>query len=308
VLDLNAVVTDAEKLLRRVIGEDVRLRTALAPGLGPVRADPGQLEQVLLNLCVNARDAMPTGGELTLSTEDVLLDAARARELGADGPGGYVVLAVADTGAGMTDEVRRRLFEPFFTTKEKGKGTGLGLAVVHGIVEQSGGLVKVESEAGRGTTFRVYLPRTGAAAAGETGRSGVRALPRGAETVLLAEDEAAVRTLTALILRSAGYTVLEAASGDDALRVATGHAGPVHLLVTDVVMPGTGGRELADRVTALRPGLRVLYLSGYTDDAVVRHGVLRAEVNFLQKPFAPAALGQAVREALDQPGRPDAHS
>jgi PAS domain S-box-containing protein len=298
VLDLNDLVRENEKLLRRLIGEDVELATALAPDLDPVKVDPGQIGQVLMNLAVNARDAMLTGGRLTIQTGRVVLDAAAAAAAGGK-PGRYALLTVADTGLGMTPEVRAHVFEPFFTTKGPGKGTGLGLATVHGVVEQTGGFISVASEPGRGAAFRLYFP----AAAGPAARSspGGGPLTRGTETVLLAEDEDAVRALVRTVLRQAGYTVLDAARGPDALRLAAVHPGPIHLLVTDVVMPGMGGRELVEQLGRLRPEVRVLYLSGYTDDAVVRHGVLRAEVAFLQKPFTLAALTNKVREVLDAP-------
>ncbi|MDB5306617.1 MAG: Blue-light-activated protein [Gemmataceae bacterium] len=301
VLDLNAVVADTASMLRRMIGEDVTLSTAPAPTLWPVMADPGQVEQILLNLAVNARDAMPTGGKLTIETRNIELDETYAASHPDARPGPHVLLSVSDTGHGMTPEVRAKIFEPFFTTKAPGKGTGLGLATVYGIVRQSGGYVAVDSEGGRGTTFKVYLPRTDQAAGGSKTHSALRIPPRGTETVLLVEDEDAVRALIRHILRQAGYTVLEAAGGDEALRVAAGHAGTVHLLVTDVVMPGLGGRVAAERLTERHPGLRVLFVSGYTNDAVVRHGVLHDKVNFLQKPFTPAGLAQKVREVLDAP-------
>ncbi|MBP3954813.1 PAS domain S-box protein [Gemmata sp. G18] len=301
VLDLNAVVGDTASMLRRVIGEDVKLSTTTASGLWPVKADPGQVEQILLNLAVNARDAMPTGGKLTIETGNVELDETYAASHPDARPGPHVLLAVSDTGCGMTPEVRAKIFEPFFTTKGPGKGTGLGLATVYGIVKQSGGHVDVYSEVGVGTTFKVYLPRTEPTGGGAKSHSALRALPRGTETVLVVEDDAAVRALTRHILQSAGYAVLEAAGGDEALRVAADHAGRIDLLVTDVVMPGLGGRAAAERLAERHPGLRVLFVSGYTDDAVVRHGVLHESVNFLQKPFTPAALAWKVREVLDQP-------
>jgi two-component system cell cycle sensor histidine kinase/response regulator CckA len=301
VLNVNAVLTDAERMLRRVIGEDVALVTDLDPELGAVRADPGQLEQVVLNLAVNARDAMPTGGRLTIRTRnaDVTADFAD-RHPGAQ-PGPHVVLSVGDTGIGMTPDVRARIFEPFFTTKGPGRGTGLGLATVFGIVHQSGGAIDVESAAGGGSTFRVYLPRV-APASGATPRSGVRKIPTGTETLLLVEDETAVRNFARQVLAGCGYAVLTAADGDEAVRVAWDHAGPIHLLVTDVVIPGGGGRAASERVTARHPEARVLFISGYTDDAVVRHGVLSQQANFLQKPFSPVALACKVREVLDAPG------
>ncbi|MBN9522390.1 response regulator [bacterium] len=299
VLDLNAVVADTASLLRRVIGEDVKLATAPGRGLWPVKADPGQVEQVLLNLAVNARDAMPTGGRLTIETADVELDESYAAGRPDARPGPHVLLAVSDTGHGMPPEVLARIFEPFFTTKGVGKGTGLGLATVYGIVKQSGGHVGVYSEVGVGTTFKVYLPRAESGPGGGTAPPRPPAPPRGTETVLVVEDEDAVRALTRHVLRHAGYVVVEAADAGAAARAAEGRE--IDLLVTDVVMPGLGGRELAERLRASRPGLKVLYLSGYTDDAVVRHGVLHERVHFLQKPFTPAALAWKVREALDAP-------
>jgi PAS domain S-box-containing protein len=300
VLDLNAVVADTEKMLRRVIGEDVRLATAPGIGLWPVRSDSGQVEQVLLNLAVNARDAMPTGGRLTIETRNVELDEGYAVAHPGARPGPHVLLAVSDTGCGMSDEVKARIFEPFFTTKGAGKGTGLGLATVHGIVTQSGGHVGVYSEVGVGTTFKVYLPRAEGLVARSKGRVGTPTPPRGTETVLLVEDDPGVRALSRHILAGCGYTVLEAGDGDEAERVASRHVGPIHLLMTDVVMPGQGGQAVAKRLLEQHPNLKVLYVSGYTDDAVVRHGVLHDQVNFLQKPFTSAALAWRVREALDK--------
>jgi PAS domain S-box-containing protein len=297
VLDLNEVVAQSARLLRRVIGEDVSLSTALAPAPARVRADPTQVEQVLLNLAVNARDAMPRGGRLTIETRGVRLCGEDA-PLYPDLPqGDYVQLAVSDTGCGMTDEVRGRLFEPFFTTKEPGKGTGLGLSVVHGAVRQSGGRVDVYSELGVGTTFKILLPA--AAAPAGPSASAVLIAPRGTETVLLVEDEEGVRRFGRLALETQGYTVLEAAGGEEAVRVAGAYAGPIHLVVTDVVMPRVGGRAVAEAVRARHPGAGVLYVSGYTDDAVVRHGVVEATDAFLQKPFAPLGLARKVRAVLD---------
>jgi len=302
VLDPNAVVAEAEKMLRRTIGEDVRLTLALAPDAGRVRADAGQLEQVLMNLVVNARDAMPRGGRLTIRIRNATLGAAADPAHPAARPGPHVVLSVTDTGTGMTDEVKAHLFEPFFTTKGVGQGTGLGLATVYGIVQQSGGHLRVESAVGKGTTFEVYLPRAEGGSGAVPARSAVRAAPRGVETILLVEDDDGVRGLTRHVLTGAGYAVLEATDGEAAVGVAAGHAGPIHLLVTDVVMPGIGGREAAERLVAARPGLRVLFLSGYTEDAVVRNGVSREDVDFLQKPFAPAAFAVKVRQVLDRSG------
>ena len=299
VLELDALVTNLEKMLRRLIGEDVELRFAPKAARAAVRADPGQLEQVIVNLVVNARDAMPRGGKLTIETATVDLDATYAWEHGTVEPGRYVMLAVTDTGVGIDRAARARLFEPFFTTKEFGKGTGLGLATVYGIVKQSGGYIWVYSEPGQGATFKVYLPRV------EPGGEPLAARPSparalgGTETILLAEDEAAVRNLARRVLEKHGYKLLLAATGRDGVQLATQHAGPIDLLVTDVVMPEMGGRELAQRLAALQPGLKVLYLSGYTDDMIVRHGVLEAGVAFLQKPFTPDTLLRKIREVLD---------
>jgi CheY-like chemotaxis protein len=294
-LDLNTVVRDTERMLRRMIGEDVELATELAAGLHAVRVDPGQLQQVLLNLAVNARDAMPRGGRLTLRTRNV----AVAEEGGESGlaPGDWVLLEVEDTGIGMSEEVERHVFEPFFTTKEAGQGTGLGLAVVLGIVEQSGGRVGVRSRPGEGTAFDIHLPRVRPPAADAAAGAPAPA-PRGTETILLVEDDAAVRSLSRHVLERADYAVLEAASGDEALELAAAYPSPIHLLVTDVVLPGMGGRQVAEALRELRPEIKVLYVSGYTDDAVVRHGVLQEDVQFLQKPFPPQALAKKVREVL----------
>jgi PAS domain S-box-containing protein len=277
-LDVNAVVADAAALLGRVIGEDILLNLDLQSGLGRVRADPTQLEQALLNLAVNARDAMPRGGRLALTTRDT---------------GAEIELSVADTGHGMTEAVRRHLFEPFFTTKEPGKGTGLGLAAAYGIVEQAGGRIDVETSLGAGTTFRIILPR---AADPESQKPFADAAPARA-TVLLAEDEQGVRALARHVLEAAGYVVVEAADGTEALRLAEA-ARCLDLLVTDVVMPGLGGRELAERLLAHDPGLKVLYLSGHSDDEALREAVARHEIYFLAKPFTPAMLTQKVREIL----------
>jgi two-component system cell cycle sensor histidine kinase/response regulator CckA len=258
------------------------------------------LEQVVMNLAVNARDAMPKGGSLIFELQNVELDEAYAATHAEVKPGPYVLLAISDTGAGMDAETQNRIFEPFFTTKEAGKGTGLGLSTVHGIVHQSGGSISVYSEPGRGTTFKVYLPRFAGDAAVRRPVSGVRkALPTGSETVLVVEDEAAIRQLTNLILQKAGYTVLLAESPVAAERIAVSHSGPIHLMLTDVVMPGMRGPELAERLLRLRPDLRVLYMSGYTDDAIAHHGFLDAGTEFLQKPFTPLGLMQKIREVLE---------
>ncbi len=302
VLGLNAVVAHMQKMLRRLLGEDIELAVTLEPEAGTVNADPGQLEQVLLNLAVNARDAMPTGGRLTIETTRVTLTAELAERRHRLPPGDYLCLAVADTGAGMDEATQAHLFEPFFTTKEVGKGTGLGLATVYGIVKQSGGYVWVYSEVGHGTTVKVYLPRV-AAAADEPPAPGPAPepaqVPRGRETVLLVEDAAPVRSLARRSLEACGYTVVDAPDGLTALDVAARHRGGIDLLVTDVVMPRMSGRELAERLAPARPRMKVLYTSGYTDDAMVRQGVLTAGVAFLQKPFVPETLARKVREVLD---------
>ncbi|MBX5491711.1 MAG: PAS domain S-box protein [Chloroflexi bacterium] len=300
VLDLNDVVLEMDQMLRRVLGEDITLTTVRRAGLGHVRADRRQLEQVLLNLAINARDAMPQGGKLTIETANVELDAEYVQRHITVSPGSYVMLAVSDTGCGMDAETQAHIFEPFFTTKEPGKGTGLGLAMVYGIVKQSGGYIWVYSEVGRGTTFKIYLPRVQAVAAATPRQPMVRPLPpQGRETILLVEDEPQVRTLARIVLEGCGYTVLAASCGAEATRLATEHCGPIHLLLTDVVMPGMSGRELARTLAAHGQPVRVLYMSGYTNDAIVQHGVLDDEFTLLQKPFTPDALAWAVRRALD---------
>jgi len=301
VLDLNTVVTGAEKMLARLIGEDIILSTRLANGLDRVKVDPGQIEQVIMNLVVNARDAMPTGGRITLETANVPLDANFGESHAEVIPGHYVMLAVNDNGCGMTDDVKRHLFEPFFTTKAVGLGTGLGLATVFGIVKQSGGHVRVYSELGHGTTFKIYLPSYEEISPTNQTKAESKTIPRGTETILLVEDEKALRMMTRTVLLSQGYSVLEAADGADAIRICEQREEPIHLLISDVVMPQLGGRQLSDRLVTLIPDMRVLFVSGYTDDAVVRHGVLEAEVQFLQKPFTVDALGRKVREVLDAP-------
>jgi signal transduction histidine kinase/CheY-like chemotaxis protein len=311
-VDLNGIVASIHAMLQRLLGETINLVTVTAPDLGGIKADPGQMEQMILNLCVNARDAMPDGGRLTVRTANVDLDEAAAARLSDARPGPYVRLEVSDTGVGMDAETRSHLFEPFFTTKEQGKGTGLGLSTVYGTVKQSGGHIAVESEPGRGSTFTVYLPRVAAPvapverAAAETpvARSGAPATeavltPGRGETILLVEDAQRVRAVVREILEMSGYTVLEARHGVEALEVSNRHAGTIHLLLTDVVMPQMSGRELSQRLATLRPGLKVLYMSGYTDDAIVRHGVLAAGIAFLSKPFTPDALALKVREVLD---------
>lgn len=302
VLDLNGVVRDVERLLRRLIGEDVELRTVLGSGVAPVRADAGQLEQVLVNLAVNARDAMSRGGTITIETANVTLDDTYVANQPLVTAGDYVMMAMSDTGSGMGAETQARVFEPFFTTKARGKGTGLGLATVYGIVKQSGGYIWVYSELGIGTTFKIYLPRVVGpveppAAVPLTTRS-----LRGSETILVVEDPDEVRTLIRKILESRGYRVLAAANGAAALQAAALHPGPIHMLVTDVVMPGMSGREVSVLLTATRKTLRTLFLSGYTNESIVQHCVLDEGVELLQKPFTADGLARKVREVLDAPG------
>ena len=301
VLDLNTVVSGTNEMLRRLIGEDIPLVTVLDPAIGRVKADPGQIEQILMNLAVNARDAMPAGGRLTIETANVELDAPDVgRHVGAC-PEPHIMLAVSDTGVGMSRETQAHVFEPFFTTREVGKGTGLGLSTVYGIVKQSGGWIRVYSEPGAGATFKIYFPRVRAPAEPAEGAITTSAdVPRGSETILLVEDEGEVRALARDILQARGYTVLEAPDGAEALRFGQRHAGVMHLMLTDVVMPGINGPELANRLVALRPGMAVLYMSGYTDNAAVHHGVLDSGAAFLPKPIAPDALVRKVRELLDQ--------
>jgi two-component system cell cycle sensor histidine kinase/response regulator CckA len=297
VLDLGETVTEMTPMLRRLIGEDLDLATASEPGLWRVKADPSQIEQVIMNLVVNARDAMPDGGRLTIETRNSELDETYAKVHAGVEPGSYVMLAVTDTGHGMDATVLAQIFQPFFTTKGPGRGTGLGLATVYGIVKQSGGHIWVYSEVGQGTSFKVYLPRV------EEAVTVVTAVPqrarRGTETILLTEDDDEVRTLARETLELSGYTVLEAANPADALRVAVQHSGVIHLLLTDVVMPGMNGRALADRLLALRPDLKVLFVSGYPASASGHHGVLDPGTAFLQKPFTPGSLARKVGEVLD---------
>ena len=297
-LDMNSLVIQASKMLRRLIGENIELVTKLAPARPAVVADAGQLEQILMNLAVNARDAMPQGGRLSIETATVVLDESYAIQHVAVRPGPYVMLAVTDNGAGMDEQTRRRLFEPFFTTKERGRGTGLGLATVYGIVKQSGGYVWVYSEPGRGSTFKVYLPHVEDGATIEPATSDVEGVPSGSETVLLVEDEQAVRSLSRALLERAGYQVLDAADPREAEEVFRQHADRIDLLVTDVIMPGSSGPALFGRLSVERPNLRVLYMSGYTDDAIVQHAGLPANMVFLQKPFTAHGLMCKVREAL----------
>jgi CheY-like chemotaxis protein len=299
ILDLNAEVEGTERLLRRLIGEDVVLVTTLTAGVRPVRADPGQIEQVILNLAVNARDAMPRGGRLTIETANVDFDETWAEQHPGTPPGRYVLLAVSDSGTGMDEATKSRIFEPFFTTKEAGKGTGLGLATVYGIVEQAGGRIEVESEPGRGAKFRIYLPSVEGVPVSASSGSSRRAV-RGTETVLVVEDEGQVRRLITKTLGAFGYEVLEAAQPAEALRLCREHPKPIHLLLTDVVMPGMNGPDLAGRCRGLRADVKVIFMSGYTADAMPLQGI-EPGLNFLSKPFTPSALASKVREVLDAP-------
>ena len=301
VIDVNALVGELEKMLGRLLGEDVSLSTRLDQAVGRVKVDAGQLEQVLMNLAVNARDAMPQGGKLTIETVNIDLDERYAADHYPARPGPYVMIAVTDTGIGMSEETQAHMFEPFFTTKEKGKGTGLGLATVYGIIKQSGGFIWVYSELGHGSSFKIYLPRV--EQAGEQASAAAPAstkAPRGTETVLLAEDEPPVRAIARQALERQGYTVLEAPTAEKALDIAAQYSGAIHLLLTDVIMPGMNGRELATRLSHVRPGTRVIFMSGYTDDAVMRHGVLEPGSTYVQKPFTPDAIARKVREVLDR--------
>jgi len=299
VLDLNTIVTDLGKMLRRLIGEDVELINRLSSNLGRVKADPGQIEQIIVNLAINARDAMPRGGTLTIETNNTKLDDQYASQHPEVRPGDQVMLAVSDTGTGMDREMQSRIFEPFFTTKERGKGTGLGLATVYGVVKQSEGHIWVYSEPGRGTTFKVYLPKVEEPAEVTRRSAGRSSSAGGSETVLVVEDDDGVRGVVRQVMSSAGYTVMECKNAEQALSMSGSYSGHIHLMVTDVIMPGASGRELAQKITALRPGIRVLYMSGYTDNAIVHHGVLDEGVAFIEKPFTPDRLLHKVREVLN---------
>ena len=298
IIDLNDILANLHKMLGRVLGEDIELKLLPARQLGLVLADPGQLEQVIVNLVVNARDAMPQGGKLTIATSNVELDQGYANDHLGVSPGPYVLLGVSDTGVGMDKATQARIFEPFFTTKEMGKGTGLGLSTVFGIVKQSGGNLLVYSEPGMGATFKIYLPRAQGEQAARSPRTPAT-VTRGTETILLVEDEDQVRSVASGVLRRAGYHVLEARSPGEAILVCEQHPVRIDLLLTDVVMPKMSGRLLAERISSVRHGIRVLFMSGYTDDAILHHGVLDSGVAFLQKPLTPDALARKVREVLD---------
>jgi two-component system cell cycle sensor histidine kinase/response regulator CckA len=316
VLDLNGIVVGLDKLLRRLMDEDIEMVTIANEAIGAIKADPGQIEQVIMNLVVNARDAMPNGGRLIVETANVELDEVYARDHASVKPGRYVMLAVSDTGIGMSAETVAHIFEPFYTTKENGRGTGLGLSTVYGIVKQSGGYIWVYSELEHGTTFKVYLPRVEEAVESGSGAGGVAVGSPGAavepvseppkelsgrETILLVEDEPDLRELTRNVLAARGYNVIEAMSAEGAERLATDASGTgkIHLLLTDVIMPGVSGRELAKRVLARQPSVRVLYMSGYTYNVIAENGTLERGVAFLQKPFTPSGLVEKVREVLD---------
>jgi CheY-like chemotaxis protein len=300
ILDLNRLLTNVDEMLRRMIGEDIELAMHLPSGLGQVKADPGQIEQVIMNLAVNARDAMPQGGKLTLEAANVELDSSYGSSHASILPGHYVMIAMSDTGIGMDAETQAHIFEPFFTTKERGKGTGLGLATVYGIVKQSGGSIRVYSELGKGTSFKVYLPRIDRAVEVMAPTNvPIDELSRSSETILLAEDEEAVRSLVRGVLESTGYQVLETKGANDALEVGQRHKEHIHLLLTDVVMPQMSGAELAKHLLRLHPEMKVLYMSGYADRALVHNDLLDPSTAFVQKPFTPDALARKVREVLD---------
>jgi CheY-like chemotaxis protein len=299
VLDLNEIVAGMEPMVRRIIGDDVDVSVRLASGLAQVEADRAQLERVILNLAANARDAMPSGGRLTIETADVDLDEDYTTSRGEGAAGANVLLAVSDTGVGMSEDVQRHLFEPFFTTKDPGAGTGLGLATVFGVVKQSGGSIYVYSEEGRGTTFKIYLPAAVPDPAQSAPASPDAAAERGAETIMIVEDDARVRDLVRLMLESKGYDVLCAGSADEATQLCAERSGDVDLLLTDVIMPGVNGRVLAERLAASSPAMRILFMSGYSDEAVYRHGELSPNAAFIEKPFTDRTLARKVREVLD---------
>ncbi len=300
ILDINASLTDIEKMLSRLIGDNIELLTISDPALWRVEIDPGQIDQIIINMVVNARDAMPQGGKLTIETDNVELDDTYFRDRGVESAHGpYVMLAVSDTGSGMDKKTLEHIFEPFFTTKEVGKGTGLGMSTVYGIIKQNNGFIWVYSEPGQGSTFKVYLPKIKGAAEPEGKEQSPVDDLSGSGTVLIVEDNEGLRKLAQEVLQNYGYRVLDAENGEDALRASQEHNGPIHLLLTDVVMPKMGGKKLAERLQPLYPRMKVIYMSGYTDNAIVHHGVLAQELNFLEKPFTPEGLGRKVREALE---------
>jgi PAS domain S-box-containing protein len=300
VLDLNMLVLELDKLLRRVLGEHIELITQPTPGMGQVKVDPGQIEQVIVNLSVNARDAMPNGGKLMIETANTVLGSDYAHRHAGVTPGEYVMLSISDTGSGMDAGVQRHIFEPFFTTKEPGKGTGLGLATCYGIIKQHGGHIELYSKAGYGTTFKIYLPRVEEVPDPLLSPDQATAVPQGTEVVLLVEDESLVRALACRVLRELGYIVLDATNGEEALQTIHENAGtPIELLITDVVMPRMGGKALADQLITVYPRIKVLFVSGYATDTIAHHGRLDPGTNFISKPFTPAALAHKIREVLD---------
>lgn len=297
-VNLNETVSNVDQMLQRLIGEDIQLLTVLDPKLSPVKTDPTQIEIALLNLAVNARDAMPNGGKMTIETANVILDEDYAQKNAEVKPGQYVMLAVSDTGHGIDEETQLHLFEPFFTTKPKGKGTGLGLSTVYGIVRQSHGHISFYTEMDKGTTFKIYLPRVEDEAVPETKTKQSDFTTKGWETILLVEDEEAVRNTTREILKLFGYNIIEANDGLAALDVIANYKEKIHMVLTDVVMPRMNGSELAARLTKILPNIRILFMSGYTDDAIIHHGVLEEGINFIEKPFTPDALAKKIREVL----------
>ncbi len=303
-LDLNACIFNIEKLLRRLIGADIELVTVLDPTLGTVKADASQIEQILMNLAVNARDAMPLGGKLTIESRNVILDAEYARTHAETKPGEYVMFSVTDTGVGMDEQTCARIFDPFFTTKEKGRGTGLGLSTVYGIIRQHQGNVSVCSEPGRGASFKIYLPRFEGAGEDILVQNTVEAPQHGSETVLLVEDDEVVLNLTHELLEKLGYRVLGALDSEQAMRMSEAHDGPIHLLLTDVVLPKMDGATLFNHLSQTRTGLRVLYVSGYAESAILQEALADPANQFLQKPFTMASLAKKVREVLDRSARP----
>ena len=302
VLNLNDLIADLNAMLVRLIREDIELRSARERTLGRSKVDASQFQQVLVNLVVNARDAMPDGGKIVIETSNAELDDAYCAGRPYVKPGRFVMVAVSDTGHGMSEEVKTHIFEPFFTTKAKGSGTGLGLATAYGAVKQAGGSIEVYSEVGSGTTFRIYLPRVEGEASKLVREDPPQKLPGGTETVLLVEDEDIVRRMCARALDELGYKVLQASNGEEAIALSKGYGGRIDLLMTDVVMPGMNGGELAKRLILHRPGMKVLFTSGYTEDVIVHHGVLDDEVSFLGKPYSPSALAKKIREVLDKAG------
>jgi len=301
VFDVNSVLVHTEKMLRRLIGEDVELSFSFSPAVGNIKADPGHVEQAVVNLATNARDAMPKGGRILIETGSATLDETYAKTHVGVMPGDYVMIAVSDNGHGMDAETKRRIFEPFFTTKDKGKGTGLGLAMVYGIVKQAGGDIWVYTELGRGTTFKLYFPRVPGPT--DAPGNGAAAAPEGVETILVVEDEQGVRELTTKMLKRLGYHVLSASGGAEALEIAKAHAGGIALAITDVVMPNMSGAQLAQELRRTHPGIKVVFISGYTENAISQHGVLDEGVAFLAKPFSREALAKKLREVLGESGR-----